>query len=186
MEMQKIKFVPAQMELVQHGQVSGKVRLQQRRIKPDGLIAHGNQRRAGIGFRAREQRDLMAQLHKRVAQVRDDAFGAAIQFRRHRLVEGRDLSDFHGDAKSRRQGDLARIELNIIAAKRILQAGEKTSIGYRPVGPARYPVETSHECARAVLQVPLLPKGLVVLKPQKLRKQRWKKLTCSCEQMEGC
>ena len=31
MEMQKIKCVPAQMQLVQHGQVSGKVRLQQRR-----------------------------------------------------------------------------------------------------------------------------------------------------------
>ena len=80
MEMQKVKCVPAQMKLVQHGQVSGKVRLQQRRIKPDGLIAHGNQRRAGIGVRAREQRDLMPQLHKSVAQVRNDAFRAAINF----------------------------------------------------------------------------------------------------------
>ena len=78
MEMKKVKCVPAQMELVQHGQVSGKVRLQQGRIKPDGLIAHGNQRRAGIGVRARKQRDLMPQLHKSVAQVRNDAFGAAI------------------------------------------------------------------------------------------------------------
>ena len=95
MEMQKIEFVPARMKFMQHGQVSGQVRFQRTRIEPNGLIAYRNQRRPCVGLRTREQRDLVPKLHESVGQVRHDAFGAAIQAWRHRLIQRRDLSDFH-------------------------------------------------------------------------------------------
>ena len=94
-KMQNIECMPAQMKLMQHGQVSGQVRFQRARIEPDGLIAYRDQPRPCVCLRAREQRDLVPELDESVGQVRDDAFSAAIQARRHRLIQGRDLSDLH-------------------------------------------------------------------------------------------
>jgi transposase len=52
-----------------------------------------------------------------VGQVRHDAFGAAIQSWRHRLIQRRDLSDFQRCHQSGRRAGIARIRL--FPAKRI-------------------------------------------------------------------
>jgi hypothetical protein len=48
-----------------------------------------------MGIRTGEQRDVVTQFDESVGQMRYDAFGAAVQSRRHRLIERRDLSYFH-------------------------------------------------------------------------------------------
>ncbi|MNC86898.1 hypothetical protein D3C83_25850 [compost metagenome] len=71
------------------------IRLERRRIEPDRLIAHGDQ----LAFDARvccgKQGDLMAEIDQGIGEMRHYPLGPAIQFRRHRLVQGRNLRDSH-------------------------------------------------------------------------------------------
>src|SRR5260370_17818039 len=48
-----------------------------------------------MGPRSRESRDRGPKLYERVGRVCHDAFGAAIQAGRHRLIQRRDLCDLH-------------------------------------------------------------------------------------------
>ena len=58
------------------------VGIEAQRARPDG-----RQSRLGCAVAGREQRDIVPELHQGVGQVRDHAFGAAIQFRRHGFGE---------------------------------------------------------------------------------------------------
>ncbi len=94
-EVDEIELVRPPPHLVQHGHVRGEVRLQQRRIQPDRLVARGNQPGLGLGLGAGEQGHLMAQFDKGIGQVGHHPLRAAIQLRRDRLVQRRDLSNLH-------------------------------------------------------------------------------------------
>ena len=114
-EMQEIEFAPAQMKLVQHGEMRRHIGFQRRRIEPDGLIAHRHQCRPCLRLRAREQRHVVPKLHQRVGQVRHDPFGAAVEPGRDRLIQRRDLSD--SIKQSPREAGLARPTLFVSQAR---------------------------------------------------------------------
>ena len=94
-EVQDVEAVLVLAHLGQHRQVGGQVRLQRRGIEADRLVAHGDQVGLGLGVGAGEQGDLVAEIDQGVAQMRHHPFGAAIQLRRNRFVEGGDLGDLH-------------------------------------------------------------------------------------------
>ena len=94
-EMDDIEAVLRGAQLREHVQVRRDVRFQRRGIQANGLIAAGEKRGLGVGIAAGEQGDLMAQIDQRVGQMRHHPFGAAVKLRRDRLVQGRDLGDFH-------------------------------------------------------------------------------------------
>src|SRR5690349_9437756 len=95
MEVQDIELRGASFDLVQHGQVCGKIGFQRRSIEADRLISNRDKTR----FRARigrgEQCDLMPQLYERIAEVRDCPFRAAIQLRRYSFIQRSNLRDSH-------------------------------------------------------------------------------------------
>jgi hypothetical protein len=66
-----------------------------RSAQPQRLLAARHQSGAGGGIPAGEQRDLMPLLHELFGQVGDDAFGPAIQLRRHAFTQRGDLGDAH-------------------------------------------------------------------------------------------
>ncbi len=96
-EVQHVELVNAAAHLVQHRQMCGQVGLQGRGIKADGLVAHRRQAGLGGGVSAGEQRDLVAEVDQRVAEVRHDPFRSAIELRGHRFVERGNLSNFHAN-----------------------------------------------------------------------------------------
>jgi hypothetical protein len=81
-----------------------------RSAQPQRPIAARHQPGAGGGIPAGEQRDLMPLLHKLFGQVGDDAFGPAIQLRRHAFTQRGDLSDTH-DAICHYKSDALKSEL---------------------------------------------------------------------------
>src|SRR4051794_10213904 len=101
MEVDNVEFVPSAMNLVQHRHVRGEIRLEIAGIEPDRLITAGHQRGLGPCLRAGEQGHLVAELHERVREVRDNPFRAAIESRRHGLVQRGNLGDPHSDDPSR-------------------------------------------------------------------------------------
>jgi hypothetical protein len=98
MEVQDIKLRGPSFDLVQHGQVCGKIGFQRCNIEADRLISYRDKTR----FRARigggEQGDLVPQLHQGIAEVRDGPFRAAIQLRRHSFIQRSNLRDSHVSA----------------------------------------------------------------------------------------
>ena len=95
-EMQDVELPRAAAHLVQHREVRGHVRFERRGIQTDRAVAHRDQLGVGVRIGGCEQRDFVTELHQRVAQIRDDALGAAIQLRRNGFGERRDLGDVHG------------------------------------------------------------------------------------------
>ncbi|MNQ90988.1 hypothetical protein D3C85_1063510 [compost metagenome] len=95
MEMDDVERVGAVQNGGQQGHVRGQVGLQRLGVQPDRLIAHRDQPRPRLGLGAGEQGHLVAQIDQGVGQVGDDPLGAAVETRRHRLIEGRDLSNLH-------------------------------------------------------------------------------------------
>ena len=110
-EVQHVELFGARPDLGQLAQVRGEVGLERRRIEPDGLVAHGDQMGLGLRPGAGEQGHLVAELHQRVAQVRDDALGAAVQARRDGFIEGCDLGDPHDDSQAVQRAANARLAL---------------------------------------------------------------------------
>src|SRR5438128_7276634 len=90
-KMKNVELLFARADVGQHRKVSGDVGLEWRRVESERLIASRYQSslRAGIG--AREQRDLVAQIDQSIRQMGHYAFGAAVQMRRYRFVERRDM-----------------------------------------------------------------------------------------------
>ncbi|MNL17894.1 hypothetical protein D3C87_1390150 [compost metagenome] len=94
-EMDDVELVGAVQNLGQQGHVRGQIGFQRFRVQPDGLIAHRDQPRPRLGLGAGEQGHFVAQIDQGVCQMGHDPFGAAVKPWRHRLIEGRDLSNLH-------------------------------------------------------------------------------------------
>ncbi|MNR08305.1 hypothetical protein D3C85_1244530 [compost metagenome] len=94
-EMDDVEVVGAIHHFGQHGHVGGQVGLQRSGIQPDRLIAHRDQARPRFGLGAGEQRHLVTQFDQGVRQMGDHPFRSTVETRRHRLIEGRDLSNLH-------------------------------------------------------------------------------------------
>ena len=82
-------------DLVQHGQVRGEVGFQRRGSSRIACSRTAHQPRLGACIGRGEQRDLVAEIAQRIAQVRDDSLRAAIELRRYGFVERGDLGNFH-------------------------------------------------------------------------------------------
>ena len=68
------------------------------RVAPQGPRAGGDQLRRCLRVAAGEQRDLVPQPHQLFGQVGDDTLRAAVQLRRHALIQRGDLCDSHDDS----------------------------------------------------------------------------------------
>jgi hypothetical protein len=78
-EVDDVELVGQGPDLGDLAQVSGEIGFQGRGIKPDGLVANGDQLGLGLGFGAGEQGDVVTEIDERVGQVGDDTLRAAIQ-----------------------------------------------------------------------------------------------------------
>jgi hypothetical protein len=94
-EVDDVELVAPLVQIGQHRQVRGDIRLQRRRVEPDRLIARRRQMRPGARFGAGEQRHVVAQVDQSFAEVGDHALGAAVEPRRHGFVQRRNLGDLH-------------------------------------------------------------------------------------------
>jgi hypothetical protein len=65
------------------------------RIEAQCLPADRHQPGVRLGVAAREQRDIVSEFDETFGQVRDHTFGAAIEPRRHRLMQWSNLRDPH-------------------------------------------------------------------------------------------
>jgi len=95
MEVDDVELVGAAGQLLEHADVRCQIvanrRVEAQRVGPARLELRG---RLAVG--AGEQGDVMPELDQLVAEISDDPLGAAIEQRRHRLAERRDLGDPHG------------------------------------------------------------------------------------------
>ena len=110
-EMQKVRVKVQHVELacarkhfVQHRKMGGDIGFARRIVQSKRALATRVQRSARARISAREQRHFVTEVDQRVGKVRDDPLGAAVQARRHRLVQRRDLRN----AQSAFGRDLAR------------------------------------------------------------------------------
>ncbi len=78
-EVEDVEAVPLLADLGQHGQVRRHVGRQRVWVQSDRLVAASDQSCPGIGFGAGEQRDVVTEIHQRVAQVGDHTFRPAIE-----------------------------------------------------------------------------------------------------------
>ena len=95
MEVEDVELVRPAVQLVQHAEMGGEVRLQGVRVEPDGLVTDGYQPRLGPGVGAGEQHDVMPEIDQGVGKVGHDPLGAAVEAGWHRFVEGCHLCDSH-------------------------------------------------------------------------------------------
>ena len=94
MHVDDVEFIGAPPDLVQHRQVGSDRRLETG-VQPQRVTARRLQPGGGDRLAAGKQRYLMPAPDQPVGKVGDDAFRAAVEQRRHGLVEGRDLGDAH-------------------------------------------------------------------------------------------
>ena len=92
-EVQHVEVVGAAPHLVQHRQMRGDVGLERRRVESYGLLAHRHEERRRLGFRAREQRDVVSLIHQGIGEVGHDALGSTVKARRNRFGKRGDLRD---------------------------------------------------------------------------------------------
>src|SRR6185437_1977147 len=95
MEVDDVELVRPSPHLVHHREMRREVGLERVRIEPDRLIPDGDERRPRLRVCAREEDHIVAQVHQRVRQVGDDPLGAAVEARRHCLVERGNLGNPH-------------------------------------------------------------------------------------------
>jgi hypothetical protein len=95
-EVQHVEALRTATHLMQHRQMRREIGFQRRRIKPNRLVAHGYQGCTGFRLGAREQRDVVAKIRKRIREMGDDAFGATVQLWRNGLIQGAIWAIFMG------------------------------------------------------------------------------------------
>jgi hypothetical protein len=93
-KMQHVEFVGMAAHFIQHHDVI-RQRVLHVRIESQCARSAGHQCRRSPRIRTCKQRHLVALSHEFLGQVRDDAFGAAIELRGHALIERRNLCDPH-------------------------------------------------------------------------------------------
>ena len=94
MEVQYVEFVGALADAIEHQHVIGNG-IANAGVEPQRLGHAGNEIGRRDRIAAREQRDVMAERHQLLSQVRDDALGAAIEPWGNAFDQRRDLRDFH-------------------------------------------------------------------------------------------
>lgn len=77
-------------------------------VQTDSLIARRDQPGASAGVRRREQRDIVTKVDQCVAQVRDHAFGASVEFGWDGFIQWSDLGNLHNGFQCDRGSDPRR------------------------------------------------------------------------------